>query len=450
MSHTALKTKDDDHAKYAPSAWKRIYECPISVYIGDGLPERPETSYSKDGTLAHKVGLEIALKAKLEGDPYPKNYPPEFSKEMIKHAIGLAEFVHKQIEPYLQYKHTWFIEQRVTLMPNVWGTCDFIFLYKKDGILYGILIDYKYGEGIEIETLNNWQVVVYSLAAIKEFSNEKVKLEHISAHIYQPRTDHNPEPIRFDATTLAHHYLPKIKSTVNLVEKWFANKEVEEEDYEKYQNAGDWCQFCKAKPVCKAYQKLNSGKTLKLFKRAQLTVIEDEKGKPKKLTADDIKHQVQKGTISAEDFAFIALNASKLKTYIDLFPPAAKTLLARGEQLPIKMIETQGERSLIPNEKKLVKKLMALGIDEPYKRIKKLLTITEIEKEIGRNKLEKYGLTIRGPKGVKIVDLNHPDDAIEPKKNSARLFKEDLAEYRKDQYQERKNNKLLKKYHKGG
>lgn len=436
----SLTPKEEEHAKYAPSAWKRIYECPISVWLGHGLPERPETSYSKDGTLAHKVGLEICLKAKLEGKPFPKVFDPQFSKEMIKHAKGLANFIHSQIEPYLKYKHTWFIEQRVTLQQDVWGTADFIFLYRKEEKLYAILIDYKYGEGIEVEVEDNWQVIVYMLASMKEFSSEKVKLEQATAHIYQPRTTHNPEPIRYNAKVLTAHYLPKIKETVSLIEGWFKANEVSEEDFKAYQNYGSWCQFCKAKPVCKLYKQHTAGKTLKLFKQAALHVVDDvanegrkNKGKPKKLEAKDMQNFVKKGVINVEEFAFIALNASKIKTFIDLFPPAAKALLSRGEKIPLKMIETQGERSLIADEKLLIKKLKNLGIENPIKTVTKFMTITEIEKEIGRNTLEQHNLTTRGPKNVKLVPYEYDGEGeiVEPKTKSKRLFKEALHKNKK-------------------
>lgn len=428
------------HAKYSISGLKRTIECPTSIFLSKGLTSK-QSSWAMEGKYAHHLA-EKFLEAKLTGVSLP---PLQVSNlitfDMIRFGKEYADYIFKTISPYLHLPYTWFIESRVHVdkKNDCWGTTDFIFLYKPTSTtLRAIIIDYKYGEGVEVTVEDedkklNWQLVGYSLGAIKDYSTKTVRMEGVSVHIFQPRIDNAPKPVDLEADILLKTYLPIIRERILLVEKWFREGEIEQEDFNNYQKVGPWCQFCLAKTICKPYVENKMGNSIELFKKVMMekskVVIngkdETKSLTPAKITKEDVNKMLNKGTISPEDFSFIALNASSIIAFIEQFKPIAVQLMQQGKKLPnIKLIETKGSRTLIKDTKRLIKSLKALGIENPMRTIEKFMTITEIEDRIGKGKIDH--LTETGEGGFKIAPIS--SEAPEYKlgvKNTA-LFKDAL------------------------
>lgn len=404
---------DRAHAKYGPSSMKRLVECPVSAFIGIDIDEPPQSSHAAAGTLAHECS-EIMLEAKLEGKPYPKLDKKQYDPDMQKYGIAYADYVYGVVEEWLFEDHAYFIERRVTLDKDrdIWGTADFVIVYELSGELHVIIIDYKYGMGVPVKPEGNWQLITYGLAAAREFSKEK-PVATVECHIFQPRTDHETPPVKYDMADLEANYLPKIVKTIDLIESWIDDKTITTEQLKEHHKAGDWCQFCKAKGICKPYKEMKVGKSLVTFKRAK------EKLPKKQIKEPDSVY----GVLSEEEIAFICLNSSTIKNFVDATVKAASSILKKGETLDgLKMVEASSKRQWIKNEKKLIAGLKELGIKEPKVTTEKIVSITEVEKEIGKDKLG--ALTNSPGKNYKIVSADDPTPATKFGLDRATMFKE--------------------------
>ena len=73
---------------------------------------------------------------------------------------------------------------------DIWGTADFIFIWKsKKGNRYAMIVDFKYGEGVQVVAQENWQLIGYAYGTLREYI-DTTQFKAIEGHIYQPRTDH--------------------------------------------------------------------------------------------------------------------------------------------------------------------------------------------------------------------------------------------------------------------
>ena len=101
------------------------------------------------------------------------------------------------------------------------------------------ICDLKYGKGVPVSANNNKQMMLYALGAIQEFSF-LYDIEKVRMTIIQPRLDNIStfEVMTDDLLKWAEEY---VKPTADLAFKG-----------EGEFCAGDHCQFCRAKAVCKA------------------------------------------------------------------------------------------------------------------------------------------------------------------------------------------------------
>ena len=396
-----------DHAKYGPSSFKRIYECPASVFLGRNLPDNPPTTHSIAGRRAHSVAAAY-LEAKLEGDPFPEErfQDKKYTDEMKIHAASYAKFCYRKIKKYLHLPHFWYIETKAVLdeKRDIWGTPDFFFIYRENNTLNIIVIDYKYGENIEVESVDNWQLELYVLCIIASYGY-KYPVETATCFIFQPRTDHAPPPITYQASYLLNERLPVVQETVDLSENWFKEGKISKEDKKKYQKAGDHCQFCKVKPVCAVYDAGRAEKTTKIVNRLIKTLG------PKKDQYSDVETAYKVGALSAEEIAYLALNRSKIINVLNNIPRTMIALAAQGKEFPgAKVVESTDKLQLIDDEAALEEGLKNLGIKHPYRMVKKFLSRTEIEALVGKDKIKH--LVRKVGTNYKIVPESHKLPAV--------------------------------------
>ena len=162
------------HAKFSASSSKRWINCPGSVNLCAVVPPLPDTDFSKEGTEAHEV-LEIFLlnrhrDLKQVKAALLKKWPAKV--EMIEHGFNSALAIKNRLNP----ESILFIESKVDLSfiePDTFGTLDCAIL---DGKHLSI-IDYKYGAGIEAETVSdtgeiNSQLAFYALGLMHYINRE--------------------------------------------------------------------------------------------------------------------------------------------------------------------------------------------------------------------------------------------------------------------------------------
>lgn len=229
----------DEHARLSASGAKRWMTCPKSVALEETLPEK-DTEFSLEGTEAHALAEKLLTIFKKEG-----------RKDFTAKELGDNRDMALAVTDYVEYIATIFdsmimqsddavmyIEQRVDFsryVPAGFGTCDCIII--AGNTLH--IVDYKHGKGVRVYCKNNPQPRLYALGALEMFEWE-YPIKWIKTHIVQPRIDWA------DSEALSTEFL----------REW-GEDEVKPKAKLAWEDKGDFvpsdaCQFCKAKPICKA------------------------------------------------------------------------------------------------------------------------------------------------------------------------------------------------------
>ena len=228
------------HALLSASGSSRWLNCPPSARLEEKYPEST-SKYAEEGTLAHELA-ELELQKSFTG--YIPWHSYDEQKKMIEESKLYLPEMADYVDTYVSYvllaakSNALFIEDKIDLIEFIeegFGTCDAIIV--GDGVLE--VIDLKYGKGIRVEAKENSQLMLYGLGAYYKheltYDIKKIKLT-----IVQPRLDH------ISTWEIAPKKLMAWGNKV--VKKQAKLAYAGEGDF----NPGDHCQWCKAKPRCKA------------------------------------------------------------------------------------------------------------------------------------------------------------------------------------------------------
>jgi hypothetical protein len=259
------------HAKLSASGSKRWLTCTPSAEVEKQFPEST-SEYAEEGSFAHSVG-ELKLRKSL-GITDEKDFKKEYKKaEKNKHfSQALVDYVDQYVtivlEKFAEAKQRSAdaiirIEQRLDFsqwVPDGFGTGDTVII--ADQLLE--IIDYKHGEGVAVNAEDNSQMRLYALGAIAEFGM-LYDFDRVKMTIVQPRLDSvSSEEITVqELLKWAEEYVrPRAELAIKGEGEFIA---------------GDHCQFCRAKVLCRARAKVNLILTEKNFKKPEL-LQDDEIG----------------------------------------------------------------------------------------------------------------------------------------------------------------------------
>ena len=333
------------HAILSASSSDRWLHCPPSARLCEAYEDKG-SDYAAEGTDAHALG-EYKLKSALG---LPSEDPTEsltwYSEEMDDCTSGYAEYVLEQVEAA---KETCtdpivLIEQRVDFsrwVEHGFGTADCIII--ADGTLR--VIDYKHGLGVLVSAEENPQMQCYALGALELF-DDIYDIAQVSMTIYQPRRQ-NVSTYELSKDDLYRWADEVLKPTAELA---FAG--------EGNFLCGGWCCFCKAKNECRARAEANLKLAQHDFKLPPL-LTNDEAGEALK-KARDIKQWVT-----------------------DLEAWALKEILAGGSVAGWKAVEGRSNRTFA-NQDKAFEIIKASGVDENMLYERKPITLTAVEKLLGK------------------------------------------------------------------
>jgi hypothetical protein len=279
------------HALLSASSSHRWLICTPSVKLESTLPDPPKSSttfdFSAEGTMAHSLA-EVKLRhhyGQIDSEEFKREY------DIIK----LSQYYNEEFEYYVD-NYVMFVksqigdndkplfEQKVDYSewaPNGFGTADVVIL--SENSIH--VIDLKFGKGIPVNAIDNSQLRLYSIGAWSKFKEEFPNIKELKYTIVQPRLD----SITTDSTTLAK-MLDWVKFFVAPKARlaWTGSGSF---------IAGDHCQWCKAKAICRARADYNS-ELAKLDFRDPPLLSEDELNNVL-LKAQDLKTWVN----DVEDFA---------------------------------------------------------------------------------------------------------------------------------------------------
>lgn len=218
------------HSKYSASGAERYFECPGSVGISEGIPDKPNV-WSKEGTEAHEVLEQILLAMVEKRRVIP---PVTATAEMTRHGFSAASFiigVHEKAPG-----SDVLVETRVYLDfidPEMFGTFDGA-VVDHFGTLH--VFDYKFGVG-PISPVKNLQMIFYAIGVAHRF---KWNFKRARMWIIQPRLKSYEGPVYWEISIAElRDRVEDFEAAVERVKR-FPKKFVE----------GAWCHWCRAKAFC--------------------------------------------------------------------------------------------------------------------------------------------------------------------------------------------------------
>lgn len=357
------------HALLSASGAHRWLECTPSAQLELQFP-RSTSEYAEEGTAAHEL-CELTARYWLGeiSEAEYENQRDELAKgkyynaEMQECANDYAKFVAEKTAAARETCEDAFtaLEVRVDFSKYVkdgFGTGDCIIV--SDNVLE--IIDFKYGKGVRVEAAGNPQMKLYALGAYLEY-NTLFDIDSVRMTIFQPR-------------------LSGVQSsdeiTVKELLEW-AEKYVKPRAKLAYKGEGEFapseevCKFCRAKAQCKA----RADKNLKLFDEAPDILL-----------------------LTPEDAGKILEQAGDIQSWLaDLESLVSSTLLAGQPVEGWKMVEGRSNRRFT-DELKVVAAMKAAGYDESLLYERKLITLTQMEKDFGKKAVaETLGELIVKPQG---------------------------------------------------
>lgn len=239
------------HSKFSASASDRWFNCPGSVELSEGMPDR-RTVWSDEGALAHEVLEELMIAAiasrstRIGHAQFRKGIP----RAMVNYAVEAANFmlgIHAKLPGSVVSA-----EQRVYLDfidPNMFGTYDGA-VVDYFGTLH--VFDYKYGAGNFVSPRKNLQMIFYALgvAFLHHWNFKTVRL-----WIIQPRVRGYDGPLFWELPIMA------LKPWVDVFAAKVERVKKEPDTFVE----GEWCWWCKAKSRCPLKLKAKEDEAKSIF-----------------------------------------------------------------------------------------------------------------------------------------------------------------------------------------
>ena len=251
------------HTVASPSALHRLMRCPGSAVLCKSVPEQ-SSKYAEEGTLFHSV-MEYILKSKLGEqvtNKWIRMYIETYStivleKEAVDEMVDCVQGAIQWFNLNFVNANQIIAETRLPMYysDRDYGTADVIVLF--DDRL--VIVDWKYGKGVDVSPNNNPQLISYAVSALKYLSSQHIdirKFKEIETIIYQPRiyTGETVKSYKYAMQELVQQS-KIIKEAVDKVYALYsksANSKIVKENLSASEEA---CKFCPAKMICKAYAK---------------------------------------------------------------------------------------------------------------------------------------------------------------------------------------------------
>ena len=224
------------HALLSPSKAVRWCHCTPSARMEELMPEEQASEAALEGTKAHALAELVASDRIADADL------TAYDLEMVDGAYLYKEAITANPGD------TIYTERKLNLnwlVPESYGTCDAIVTdAKPDGTTDLYIYDYKYGKGVEVQAVDNYQLAIYAWGALhdREIIPADTKVCNVIMTIVQPRIEGD-----------------KVKEWAisrTELEEWLA-RNVQEQAESAYMGngetvIGDWCRWCRAKAICRS------------------------------------------------------------------------------------------------------------------------------------------------------------------------------------------------------
>lgn len=387
----------EKHALLSASSAARWLNCTAAPRFEEGLPEST-SEYAEEGRLAHAIAELKTLKkfTLMTSRTYTTRLnklkkEPLYNPEMDKTTDLYMEHLTEQAMLY-DSAPTVAAEVKVDFndcVPEGFGTCDNVMI---GGDTLSIT-DYKHGKGVPVSAVDNPQMRLYALGALKRYApifGDAIKKIRMS--IDQPRLDSYTTDI----------------ITVEELKAWGESiKPIAQKAFSGLGEfvPGEHCRFCRGKAQCRARANVN-------------TALEDFKGcvpassvPADSLVPQEFSHIGPHGNevhplLSDAEIGDLLIRGQQLvQWYKDLEEYALKTLLDGKPIDGWKLVAGRSNRTFTDQDA-AIKAVIAAGYDEALVYDRKPKTLSELEKLMGKAEFaEKIGSFVVKPLGKPTLAL---------------------------------------------
>jgi len=388
------------HALLSASGSSRWLDCTPSAKLESTFPNI-SSPYAEEGTAAHEVA-ELAARYWL-GEVSEPDYENALDKlstgkyynaEMQECAVDYAKFISDKVNGVRETCPDALVELEVKELdfsqwaPKGHGTGDCIIV--ADDWLE--IIDFKYGKGYRVEAYNNPQMKLYALGAIARYG-QLYDIENVRMTIIQPRLSGGQSSDEMSVKELLEWAETYVKPRAKLA---YAGKG-------NFAPGADTCKFCKAREQCRARTDHN----LKLFDEAPDTLL-----------------------ITPDEAGAILEKAADIKAWLsNLEALVLKTIFAGEPVEGWKLVEGRSNRKFI-DEDQVAAALKAAGYEEATLYERKLITLTQMEKDFGKKAVAEVlaDLIVKPLGKPTLAPFKDKRPAFTPEEQILSAFDEDFEE----------------------
>lgn len=389
-----------EHAKLSPSASERWLACPASIRMETKVPAEPESSYAREGTIAHELAeLKASLAFGLITKPqyatryahwvqkHPEVLTDEVLAEMEVHTDAYVELIRERLALFPNSQV--MLEQRLdTGVPTCWGTSDTVIASPR----HVEIIDFKYGSGVKVEAVGNPQLRLYGCGAMDTYGDLLGETEVIRITVHQPRMDHvlteelTPDELRAWRSEVV---IPIAELALG--------------DDAPFGPSDEACRWCPASGRCKA--------------QLEAVFAADFEEDPEVLSADQV----------AETLGQVKM----IRDWLNAFEMAALSMAyTEGTDIPgYKVVLSGGQRG-IRDADRAVEVLQKAGFSLEDVTTTKPKGIGDLEKLLGKTKfaelLEESGIVTKSDGKPALVAETDGRPSISPNGEAVKEFGKDL------------------------
>ena len=403
------------HSRFGGSSASRWLNCPGSVALAEQLPPKAGSSYAEEGTFAHALAEMCLGNGDTAADRHlgkTVQHPSLDSEKVVTQEMIDAVNVYLDTvwETVDADPNTMlFVEERFELpVPSadegeVFGTNDAMTFCHSTGRL--TVFDYKHGQGVAVSAFENKQLMFYAAGAVA--SHPEWDVASIELVIVQPRAFQNA----YDGVSRWEMELWQLLDYPAAIEAAVAQAKSDAPTMQ----AGDHCRWCPAAELCPVREQ-NFLEAAKL----DFATVADVTAKTKLPQVEEMDPARMSAILEGFDH---------LAAWVDTIRDRVNSVLMEGGEVPgWKVVAKQARRRWVDNEEEIAGYLtMVHGLDDDAVRPRKLVTITEAEKQL-KAALSKddfatakegltLGYTLKEPSGLTIAPESDRRPAVAP--NSA-------------------------------
>jgi hypothetical protein len=352
------------HSRFAPSALKRILNCPRSVALAEAILAasgmkgvRRSSVYAAEGSVAHVVAEDylrsgpscstaLGLGAKVQQD---------------QHLITIDQDMHEHGQDYADYVRglmsstsVLFVERTVNLdavvgpEANMYGHLDAA-VWSPDTAILDV-IDYKYGRGIKVSPLANPQLMAYGLGALTSLAEiDPDEVRTVKTHVFQPRVSGLAVPDTIPTIDLLMWGADEVAP---IVAEIMADGAINREYV-----TGEHCRFCPALAHCPAMRDRATQAAQKAFGSSPVLPV----------------------AMSADELAAVMVEVEVVGPFLDAVAKEALLRVASGQTVPgYKLVAKRGRRvwAASPSDVETVTGLLPDDLFEPAQ----IKSVAQVEK----------------------------------------------------------------------